>query len=345
MKRRLVKFLKVVAVTVVLFLALLLLAHGVGYWWNNRVPAGGINESGYVDINGTKQWINIYGQNKENPVLLYLHGGPGSPTSAIDYVFTRKWSDIYTIVSWDQRNCGKSYDASAHELALTKALLLEDGKQMTEYIREQLKVSKITILGHSWGSLYGANLVQAYPDYYNLFIGTGQMVDPLENEKALKEAALTWAEGDASALDQIEELKPEEMTLEYIKKRNALLDKYGYSMMKDGTDYFLPTSILFNPNYSCKDWMGYFYQDRTCYLDFIRSDEFQAFSLKDKYIYQVPYININGDMDYQANYQLAQAYFEKNPGAPKRNDFDAQYQPRPLRIKIRRILPIAASSI
>ena len=47
----------------------------------SKVPAGGINESLYVDINGTKQWINIYGQNRENPVLLYLHGGPGSAVS------------------------------------------------------------------------------------------------------------------------------------------------------------------------------------------------------------------------------------------------------------------------
>ncbi len=85
----------------------------------NRTPEDGINEEMYVDINGTKQWISIYGQDKDNPVLLYLHGGPGSSTSSYDYVFTRKWSDVYTVVTWDQRNCGKSYSSDQNDTALT----------------------------------------------------------------------------------------------------------------------------------------------------------------------------------------------------------------------------------
>ena len=79
----------------------------------------------YVEINGTKQWINIYGDDINNPVLLYLHGGPGSSTSDIDYAFTRKWADVYTVVTWDQRNCGKSYDKSQDDLLLTKDLFME----------------------------------------------------------------------------------------------------------------------------------------------------------------------------------------------------------------------------
>ena len=140
----------------------------------------------YVEINGTKQWINIYGEDINNPVLLYLHGGPGSATSEIDYAFTRKWADIFTVVTWDQRNCGKSYDKNQNNIKLTREIFMEDGKEMTEFLRKYLGVDKISILGHSWGSLYGANLVQAYPNYYNLYIGTGQIVDIVENEKAFK---------------------------------------------------------------------------------------------------------------------------------------------------------------
>lgn len=90
----------------------------------------------------------------------------------------------------------------------------------------------------------------------------------------------------------------------------SLLEKYGYGMMKDGTDYCLPGVVLFNPNYSLKDWFMYFRRDSREYLDFYLSDEFQAFSLKGKMTYPVPYVNINGDMDYQANNELAQAYFD-----------------------------------
>ncbi|MBY0584445.1 alpha/beta hydrolase [Murdochiella sp. Marseille-P8839] len=293
-----------------MLLILVVIAHVVGRAWNKRTPRDGINESMVVDVNGSRQWINIYGQNKKNPVLLYLHGGPGASTSAVDYVFTRKWSDIYTVVTWDQRNCGKSYDASQNDFVLTKAILLEDGKQITEFLRKHLGVDKITILGHSWGSLYGANLVQMYPQYFTLFIGTGQLVDPVENEKAFKEAAAKWAESDTEAMQLVEKLKPEEMDQEYVDARNSLLTKFGYSMMKDGTDYNFLTTVLFNPHYSLTDWLVYLQEDSRGYLEFFRSDALEDFSIKDKFVYSVPYININGDMDFQANYQLAQNYYE-----------------------------------
>ena len=307
--KSLCKAVKVLGKLILVLIAFVLLMHVLGRAWNQRTPKGGMNESLYVDINGSKQWINIYGQDKDNPVLLYLHGGPGSATSAIDYAFTRKWSDIYTVVTWDQRNCGKSYDASQNNLLLTKDMLMEDGKQITEFVREHMGVDKITILGHSWGSLYGANLVQAYPQYYSLFIGTGQMVDIIENERALKELATTWAQGDAEAMALVEKLHPENMDKAYFEARNALLNKFGYGMMKDGADYNFLTTVLFNPNYSLADWLGYLQENVDAYLDFLQSEEIKAFSLKGKNTYTIPYININGDMDFQANYQIAQEYY------------------------------------
>ena len=80
MKQRIIKILKATGIVVVSFMAIILVAHLIGRIINSRTPDGGINESIYVDINGTKQWINIYGQDRDNPVLLYLHGGPGSAT-------------------------------------------------------------------------------------------------------------------------------------------------------------------------------------------------------------------------------------------------------------------------
>lgn len=110
MKRKIKKILKVIVIVMFSFIAIILILHFSGRVINSRTPEGGINESMYVDINGTKQWINIYGEDINNPVLLYLHGGPGSATSLYDYAFTRQWADVYTVVTWDQRNCGKSYN-------------------------------------------------------------------------------------------------------------------------------------------------------------------------------------------------------------------------------------------
>ncbi len=310
MKKVIKKGIKIAAIGIFSIVLLFFMIRGIGLTINRQVPSHGINESMYVEINGTKQWINIYGDDINNPVLLYLHGGPGSSTSDIDYAFTRKWADVYTVVTWDQRNCGKSYDKSQDDLLLTKDLFMEDGKQMTEYIREYLSVDKITILGHSWGSIYGANLVLEYPEYYECFIGTGQLVDAIENEEAFKEEATIWAAGDREAMELVEQLTPEKLTAEHINARNALMNKYGYNMMKDGSDYNLIATVVFNPNYSLVDWIKYFSRNMDAYFEFFCSKDFEDFSLTGRTTYKVPYFNINGDMDYQTNYKLAQEYFD-----------------------------------
>ncbi len=311
------KILKYITIAILIIIAFILVLHFIGSSINRKTPSKGINESMYVDINGTKQWINIYGENKDNPVLLYLHGGPGSSTSDIDYAFTRKWADVYTIVTWDQRNCGKSYDKNQNNIVITKDLLMTDGKEMTEFLLKHLSKEKITILGHSWGSIYGANLVLEYPEYYDAFIGTGQLVDSDENEKRFKEEATKWAKGDEESMKMVEQLTPEKTTIEHYMVKNTLMNKYGYGMMKDGTDYNLFTTILFNPNYTVVDWFKYFFRDASVYMKFDMSDEFKMFSLKDRYDYSIPYYNINGNKDYQTNFKLAEEYFEK-VNAPKK---------------------------
>ena len=307
----LLKSIKWIGIFLLSMIVLLLAVRFVGKTIYGRTPDGGINESMYVEINGTKQWISIYGEDRDNPVLLYLHGGPGSSTSDIDYAFTRKWADIYTVVTWDQRNCGKSYDAKQNDTVLTKELFLEDGKEITEFLLDYTGKEKITLLGHSWGSFFGANLALTYPEYYDCFIGTGQLVDMVENETAFKAEASRWAEGNEEAMALVEQLTPENFTMEHISARNALMEKYGYGMMVDGSDYNLVTTILFNPNYSILDWIKYFQRDMSVYLAFFNSDEMRSFSLKNRCDYEIPYYNINGDKDYQTNFNLAQEYFDE----------------------------------
>ena len=89
------------------------------------------------------------------------------------------------------------------------------------------------------------------------------------------------------------------------------MEKYGYDMMVDGTDYNMAAAEIFNPYYTLADWVKLLNSDGTVYMDFIMSDEFDKFSLTDRTEYEVPYYNINGDRDYQTNYKLAQEYFDE----------------------------------
>ncbi len=308
---RLLKILKCILCVLAVMIIVFFVIRAVGQKINSKTPYGGINESMYVDINDTKQWISIYGEDINNPVLLYLHGGPGSATSAYDYAFTRKWADVYTVVTWDQRNCGKSYDKSQNNTELTYDLMMSDGLAMTQYLINYLGKEKITLLGHSWGTYLGCNLVLEYPEYYDCYIGVGQMVDMYQNEVAFKEVASAWVEDDSEGLELIELLTPDGYTEDHFQARNKLMSKYGYDIMVDGTDYNLPLTIIFNPYYSLVDWWNYINSDYFVYMDFLMSEEFSKFSLINRTSYQMLYYNINGNRDYQTNYLLAEEYFSK----------------------------------
>ena len=292
-------------------IALFLIVRFIGQQIHNRTPEGGINEEMYVEINGTKQWISIYGQDKDNPVLLYLHGGPGSSTSTFDYAFTRKWSDVYTVVTWDQRNCGKSYSKEQNDTEITYEIMMRDGVEMTKFLINYLGKDKITLLGHSWGSIFGCNLVLQYPEYYECYIGTGQLVDFYQNEVAFRQEAIKWAENDEEGKQLIRRLTVGDFSMDYYAARSALMKRYGYDMFADGRDYSLAAAQVFNPYYSFGDFYRHNNSEFTVYEKFLLSDEFSKFSILDKMEYQVPFYNINGDKDYQTNYLIAQDYFER----------------------------------
>lgn len=310
-KKRVLQIIKGIMIIVAGLIVFFAVVRLIGQKINSMTPEGGINEELYVDINGTKQWISIYGQDVDNPVLLYLHGGPGSSTSAYDYAFTRKWSDIYTVVTWDQRNCGKSYSEEQNSTQLTYELFMSDGVEMTQFIRKYLGKDKITILGHSWGTYLGSNLVLAYPEYYDCYIGTGQLVDFYQNEAAFKEEATKWASNDEEGKLLVDKLNVDSFSIDYFEARNALMQRYGYGMMVDGMDYNIVTTVAFNPYYSIKDLIAWLGSDYGVYENFLASDEIHKFSLLGKTDYQVPFYNINGDKDYQTNYLIAQKYFDE----------------------------------
>ena len=294
----------------ILFFCTFFLIRQTGRWILKRTPEGGIHEQMYVPINGTRQWISIYGKNRDNPVLLYLHGGPGASTSSYDYAFTRKWADVYTVVTWDQRNCGKSWLHDRSDTELTYDLWMRDGLEMTRFLLKHLGKEKITLLGHSWGTIFGCNLVQAFPEYYDCYIGTGQLVDFRQNEEAFLAEASRWTEQDPEGRKLLRKMNVGTFSAEYRDTRNALMKKYSYDMFANGRDYSLSAALFFNPYHSLCDYLHLRRFDFSAYEIFLNSVEFEKFSLAGRFHYQLPYYNINGDRDYQTNFRLAQDYFD-----------------------------------
>ena len=77
-------------------------------------PKNGIDEATYVSIGGIEQWVTIRGEDRANPVLLFLHGGPGDVTSPWTFALFAPWEKHFTVVQWDQRGAGRTLGTRWH---------------------------------------------------------------------------------------------------------------------------------------------------------------------------------------------------------------------------------------
>ena len=154
----------------------------------------GIEELKPVKIGGVDQWLHIRGRNRNNPVLLYLHGGPGSSMIGLMDAIMRPWEDYFTIVLWDQRQTGKSYYPANDETdPLTVQGMAADTEEVIQYLRSHLKQDKLFVLGHSWGSVLGMHMAKRHPDWLHAYIGVGQVVNVMDNERVICERLLSHA--------------------------------------------------------------------------------------------------------------------------------------------------------
>jgi pimeloyl-ACP methyl ester carboxylesterase len=177
-----------------------------------RIAApNGISEAGYVKIGGIDQWIQIRGEDRANPVLLWLNGGPGFSTVPNTYA-VRSWEKPFTIVMWDQRGEGETFARSGTSVAPTMTIdqMSRDGIEVAEYLRRHLRKDKIILLGHSWGSILGVHMVHARPDLFSAYVGTGQVVNLQKDAQAAYPLLLERARavGNKSAEQQLAAVGP-----------------------------------------------------------------------------------------------------------------------------------------
>jgi len=141
---------------------------------HGKVLANSIAKMEYVKIGGIRQFILIRGKNRNNPILLVLHGGPGVPELPMYRTFNSELENYFTVAYWDQRGAGKSAVENIPDSSFTLNQFVEDTHELTVYLKEQFKKDKIFLLGHSWGSLLGVETVYKYPNDYYAYVGTGQ---------------------------------------------------------------------------------------------------------------------------------------------------------------------------
>lgn len=181
-------------------------------------PMQNTYEEEYRTIGGIEQYLLHYPV-KDAPILLFLHGGPGSPESNFSYLMHGWWRKRVTLVQYDQRGCGKTLhrnpDTSAYPV--TMEAMLSDLGEIIAHLKTKYHQEKVILMGHSWGTVLGAVYAAGHPEDVSLYIAVGQAVNMQKNERTGLEKALEMAEKagnkrDVEKLKSMENIRPKSLT-------------------------------------------------------------------------------------------------------------------------------------
>lgn len=170
-----------------------------------------IDESLFVELGGIEQWVSIRGEDRKNPVLLVLHGGPGDATTLYTYAMFRTWLKTFTVVQWDQRGAGRTLGRNPGSAStITLERMTQDGVELVEFLRKRLEQPKVILLGHSFGSILGVRMAKARPELFSALVGTGQVGDPQAGYTVAYGALVAKAEavGDQPAVTELKAVGP-----------------------------------------------------------------------------------------------------------------------------------------
>lgn len=202
--------------------------------------AGTIDLLTDVDINGSRQKLLIQSDDLSNPILLYIHGGPGDPAMMFSHLYSDSLKRSFIFVNWDQRGSGLSWQEGMAESEISEDQIYNDALELSRHLIKKYKKDKIYILGHSFGSIIGLKLAYRHPELFHAYIGMGQVLDWNRSvgftKKWLKNKVLEA--GDDEGLKRLESVNvpPMDMVIQYGGHTHTPVD--FDSIMKASPYYF-----------------------------------------------------------------------------------------------------------
>ncbi|WP_420137245.1 alpha/beta fold hydrolase [Sphingomonas sp.] len=227
------------------------------------VSPTGLQATETIPIGGIQQVVSIRSQDLRNPVILYLHGGPGFIEMPLDWWWNRGWDEYFTVVQWDQRNAGKTYSASGPSptATLTPERYQRDAEEVVQWARRRFGKRRIFVIGHSWGSILGLRLAAQHPDWLHAYIGMGQATNGPESERR----GWAWTMAQAKADHNEEAIRALQAIAPYaegtapvpvpaILTQRTWLGHYGgAAWRRPGGGAFEGAAIKLAPEYSDED--------------------------------------------------------------------------------------------
>ena len=282
------------------------------------VAPSGVERYDYLPIGGINQFVSIRGQNRGNPVLLVVHGGPGFPTSGIAWWATRGLEEYFTVVHWDQRGAGKTHlanDPAAVAATMTPERFIDDTEELVAWLRREFGQEKIFLLGTSWGSYVGLKFALRRPEWLHAYIGMGQAIDIPESERRGHAYALAQARrsGNQQAVAELESIAPyaqgdAPIALEKIALERRWSDYYG-GVMAWRERQIDGMAVRLSPEYSdaeaARAYDGNGFSQQYLFSDVVGVD------MSDETRLGCPLIVLAGRHDRSVNSYVAREWFDR----------------------------------
>lgn len=288
---------------------------------NGKVIVGSISEKIYVKINGVEQGMFIEGKNKNNPVLLFLHGGPGMPEYNLFEKYCPELENSFTVCYWEQRGSGLSYNDDTSPSSETTEQLISDTLSVTNYLRNRFGQQKIYLMGHSWGTYLGIQAAARAPQLYKAYIGVGQILEQRKSEIQAYNYMLEQykATGDESVVKKLEAYPittSDTALYTYMKSslRDEAMHKLGIGTMHDMnsviTGIFFPVmeSRAYTLGEKINIWRGKAFLNNS--TDLLKQMISTDLTVKVPKL-DIPTYFFSGIYDYTVSHTLAESYFEK----------------------------------
>lgn len=271
-----------------------------------------------VVLGGLPQKIHVKSEDEKNPVLLFLHGGPGVCNRHTIMKDHADLARVFTVVAWDQRGSGGSYWGAKQE-TLTVDRLVEDASELVNWLCERFHKDKVFIIGGSWGSELGTYLAYRHPEKIAAYVGFGQVVNGAKNEEISFDFAMAEAvkAGDEKSIETLKKVGPPVMGVYkggfdgMMAQRRVMMKYGGYSQSAKKRSYFrsFVIPVVLSGEYSLKDLVG-LVKGYKCVLthmwNAVGETDFPRTCTK----FDVPYFVFDGVLDQNTPASLVQGWFD-----------------------------------
>ena len=286
---------------------------------NGEIISGSISTIEKVMLGGQEQYLIIRGADSTKPVMLFLHGGPGSPEFAFMNNTNRAIENDFVMVYWEQRGAGKSYSKDIPVESMNLSQFISDTRELSELLALRFKQDKIYIMGHSWGSFLGILTAYEHPELFHAYFGVGQVCYQYKGEQisfewAKEQADKSNNEDAIEALSEIDfpdSLANSDIWMDFLMVERNYVTQFGGGVLHDINGMWPVIKMVLNAKeYTFSEKMKYMsaslFSIKHLWPDVINTNLFNDIDSM-----QVPVYIFQGIYDYQTPTSIAKDFFDQ----------------------------------